>query len=596
MAVFGFRIVAATSADLPNPKALLPGWRAVQMISATGFAIFELAHDNGNRAEWYFDHEGRQSNSMSVWSADTLQAFITAFKPAIQALLDGALSLSDLPEPAVLREFARINPALRVAIADALQPHVLPEPQHIDLDTNDASALPWVKPARLRLALATNLQDRFLSAMRAKTLTWPSPVSDVEMLCTGSITLDNINSLFRFREPEQQFDVYLLATEHMSRVAGFFIPVHEVTISAGLDQAKLFRHFARISYHVLRHLARYAESLIAGQENFPKQHRFATFLRGGNAAHLGHQLWNELSAIDALCAELPWDCLPAWLIPGHKESEIEFYGPIDALFPEIACNVRRGLADEAALTRYAYENRLIVFRATRQYISNGLRNRVMAYAAARAPTLPAATRSFLIGLRVENRTATDLADLCALLIEEAVALYPGCTIVFDGHNSRSNTRDDHVITSHREHVASRSPLQVERDIVNTMRARFQDQSVQILDTLGEPLAISIVWAAACDGFMAIWGAGLAKYRWVANKPGLIVTNQWNMSHRGDLRIYDDKAYMADPTPVIFVPSSTVQDQPSAPMLVPSEGPSYSNFSFDTAAMREHVRAFLERFI
>ena len=34
-----------------------------------------------------------------------------------------------------------------------------------------------------------------------------------------------------------------------------------------------------------------------------------------------------------------------------------------------------------------------------------------------------------------------------------------------------------------------------------------------------------------------WGAGLAKYRWVCNKPGLLLTGEWNLRHREDLHIY-----------------------------------------------------------
>lgn len=414
------------------------------------------------------------------------------------------------------------------------------------------------------------------------------------MLCTGCLTLDDLNSLFRFHDGSSGYDVFILATEHLSRVAGLYVPKHGVVITLDGDQARISRQpFRFLSRYVLHHLATYADNLFAGRERpTTEPYGFATFLRGGGSAHLGHQLWNELTAIDALVADLPPDRLPLWLVPGLPGGEIEFYGPIDALFPEIAGRVRRGFADQGAVIRHVYENRLILFRATRERIGDGLRCRVVAQAALRAPELPARSHAILIGLRVENRTATDLGALCALVIEEAVRLHPGCTIVFDGHNARGGTRSDHTISSHREDAASQSPLAVERGVVDAMRQRFAGQPVTLLDTLGEPLATSLAWSQACDGFVAVWGAGLAKYRWVANKPGLIVTNRWNLENKGDLHIYDAGAYMADPTPLVFVPAAVMQDRPDAAMLVPFDQATYSNFDFDLDAMRSHVRAFL----
>jgi len=413
------------------------------------------------------------------------------------------------------------------------------------------------------------------------------------MDCTGSLTLDDLNGLIRFHDHASGLNIFILSTEAMSRLSGLYVPEHNVVVTLDGDQTRMFRqHFSSLGQHVLQHLALYSDSLLAGRARPAAPQRFATFLRPGASAHLGHQLWNELTAIDALVAELPEDRLPQWLIAGAPGHGIEFYGPIDALFPEIAGLVQRGFPDQRALIRHAYENRLILFRATRERIGDGLRRRVMGYAARHAPAIGATGRILLFGLRVENRTVTDLGALCVLVTEEAMRLHPGCTIVFDGHNARGDTRSDETIGSHREADAAQSPLAVERAVVQAMRQRFAGQPVTLLDTLGEPIAVSLAWAQACDGFVALWGAGLAKYRWAANKPGLIVTSRWNIENKGDLHLYDVEAYMADPTPVIYVPGDVMQDLPSAPMLVPFEHASYWNFTFEPDAMRRHVRAFL----
>ena len=602
----GFKIVPVTQVSLPLAPALGQHWQALHAVVADGFTILELLHDAGMRAEWFFNGAGQQSNTTEPWSDDAHAALRSAFRPALAALCDALLPTGPVrlspAQDAALHEFLRLGPGLRDAVAAALQAEVLPNPALYDIDAPGA-ALPPNAPlfgadsACLRHALSVDLQERFTAAMRDGALTWPSPAGGADMPCTGAFTLDDFNSLFRFADRSSDLDVFVLATEHLSRVAGLWIPAHGLVVSRGGDQKRmLLQHFPALGSHVLHHLASFAGSLLAGGAQPSAPARFATFLRGGGSAHLGHQLWNELTAIDALVGALPRDCLPEWLVPGLPGQRSEGYGPFDALFPEIAGRVRRGFADQRALIAHAYENRLTLFRATRERISERLRRRVLDHAARSASVPPLAGRVVLIGLRVENRTVTDLEALCTLVIEEVLRERPGDapqpTVVFDGHNARGDARSDDTITSYRESVASQSPLAVERAVVDALRARFAGQPVALLDTLGEPLAVSLAWARACHGFVALWGAGLAKYGWVANKPGLVVTSRWNLKNKGDLGLYDADAYVADPTPLCFVEAGTVQDLPDAPMLVPFEHPSYCNFTFDPAAMRKQVRAFL----
>lgn len=597
-----FRVVSVESLVLPPTPVLSPGWRVQQAVMAAGTTILELLHESGSAAEWYFDADGAFYNDVNALPADTRSALFAAFRPAVQSLLNRCLTAGALPQHDSLREFMRIGSACRATLAALLQPALLPEPRRHVVDASDSSTPPWAIEYALRQTLSVNLQDRFVAALRDGVLTWPSPTDGADMPCSGSITLGDFVTLFRFHaEPANGapdgVDVLVIAAEHMSRVAGLYVPRYGVLITSGGDQARSAHcHLSRLAHHLVQHLATFASSLLAGREQASTPYRIATFLRPHGSAHLGHQLWNELTGIDALVRQLPPDRLPEWLIPGLPGTEIEFYGPIDALFPEIAGRVRRGFADQRALVSYAYENRLILFRATREYVGGGLRRRVTDHAVRSVPALPPVSHAILIGLRVENRTAADLEALCALVIEEAIRWQPGVapalTVVFDGHNARGSTRSDETISSHREGGSGPSPLAAERAVAAAMRRRFADQPVTLLDTLGEPLAASLAWAQTCDAFVALWGAGLAKYRWVANKPGLVVTSRWNLENKGDLRIYDAAAYMADPTPMAYVRSDVVRDLPDAPMLVPIEGPSYHNFTFDPDAMRGQIRAFL----
>ena len=581
-----FRILPPDDPALPDAPPPGPGWRALQAVQAEGFAIIELCHEHGGRAEWFFDAEGRHACTPDALTPAAHAAMAHAFRPALQALRDTILRGAAPKPPPCLDDFARLGPRLRSLLADAVQPGVLPDPAHLDLDQPDA-APPWPE---LRQTLAADLQQRLTEALRQGGLTWPSPVTGAAMACTGGFSLDDFNMLHRFREPATGQDLFVLATEHLARVAGLYCPARNVVATLGPDQARMVRqHFPRLGHRLLRHLATMADSLLAARRHLGGHHQLAAYLRGGGSAHLGHQLWNELTAIDDLAAQLPADRLPPWLVPGEQT---EFYGPIDALYPALAGRVRRGFADHGALTRHAYENRLTLVRPARERIGSGLRRRVMARAEAQAPP-PPGRPAFMLGLRVENRTATDLVSLCTLVIEEAARRSPGCTVILDGHNARGSTRSDCTIGSYREDEATTPPLVVERALADALRSRFAGADVRIQDTLGEPLATSLAWAGACEAFFALWGAGLAKYRWVANRPGLVISNRWNLEQKGDLHIYDSAAFMADPTPLAFISPGAIEDRPEAPLLVPFDQPTYGNFGFDPDAVRLEIRAFLE---
>ena len=583
-----FRLVDAGHPSLSGAPTPGPGWRILHGVRGEGFALAELEHESGERAEWFFDGDGRHSSAPDAWPPHTRAAMARAFAPALRALRDACLCSAPPAAPACLREFATLGPRLRTLAAEAVQADILPDPAHIDLDRQDAGALPW--PA-LRQSLAADLQQRLTEALRQGALTWPSPMAGAAMACTGGFSLDDFNTLYRFREPATGQDLFILATEHLARVAGLYHPGRGEVITHGPDQSRILRqHFPTLGRRLLRHLAATADSLLRGQRALGGHHRLAAYLRGGGSAHLGHQLWNELTAIDELATDLPPRRLPQWLVPGERT---EFYGPIDALYPALSGHVRRGFPDHAALTRHAYENRLTLVRPARERVGAGLRRRVMARADAHAPPAPSGVL-FMLGLRVENRTATDLASLCAIFIEEAARHSPGCAVILDGHNASGDRRSDATIGSYRQDEAAEHPLAVERALAETLRACFAEADVRILDTLGEPLATSLAWAGACRAVFALWGAGLAKYRWAANAPALIVSNRWNLEQKGDLRIYDAAAFMADPSPLTFIPAAAVEDRPEAPTLVPFGQPTYSNFDFDPAAIRREVRSFLDR--
>jgi hypothetical protein len=102
----------------------------------------------------------------------------------------------------------------------------------------------------------------------------------------------------------------------------------------------------------------------------------------------------------------------------------------------------------------------------------------------------------------------------------------------------------------------------------------------------------LFWSRHARYFVAIWGAGLAKYRWLTNRPGLVVSSRWNLLHREDLHIYDSADYMEDPAPIEFIDAGLVHDMPDAPILqryVLQDARSTANFHTDRDGLSEAVR-------
>jgi hypothetical protein len=206
-------------------------------------------------------------------------------------------------------------------------------------------------------------------------------------------------------------------------------------------------------------------------------------------------------------------------------------------------------------------------------------------------------RIFVLGLRVENRTITDLETFVRNFVRLCAEVVPGCAIVLDGHNAqRGGAGESRILSSHGQWSAKRQPIEVERELAAAAFEEANGRNVEIINLIGESVDRSMFWSFQADCFVAIWGAGLAKYRWVANCPGYIITSAWNRLHRPDLHIYSSHDFMDAPSEIQFVPADEIEDLPDAIQLVsfPTDQQSESYYNF---AIKDHERlTFLRRYL
>ncbi len=596
--------------DLPV-RSFVPGWRPDTLF--TGFAplfLLELVNpEAGARATWFLDHRMQMMGDHPGHLRPDLLAMLTLKAlPLLRAMMDQVLervvpSLDDR-----MAGFLRVNQATRAAIAGLCLDRLVVPPFVCQVDHLMRRSLVYrsghggmraIDRDHLRRGLDGSWQDRIPGYVATGRLGWPSPVDGHELQAQGSVVFDDFHFAYRFADARNGLVFFVIVADHLSRIAGLWFPSLGLLAAQGQAQHDLARLLGPILPHWFTfHTLRWAEVLVPYLCRGAT--RFASVMRGPPGLHLGHQLWNELSGIERMVRTAP-DCLPDWIVIDGEQGG-ELYGPIDVLFPALSGKVERRIRSGAELAAHAYAEGLFVLRVTDEFVSAALRQRILA----RVGGLPVTQRVqailaelghplvIVVGLRVENRTLSDLPGILGKVVDFLATRHPGLVVVFDGHNTRGEG-EAVPLGSHGEEAASRRPVDVERELVASLRAAQAGRPVTVLDTIGAPMSTSLAWTAASHGFVSIWGASLAKYRWVCNKPGLVLSNRTNLLQRDALHIYSAPRTMEDPAPLAFVDPGLVTDEPDAVRLVDTApgDPGLHNFRLDLDRLLPAVGRFVD---
>ena len=145
--------------------------------------------------------------------------------------------------------------------------------------------------------------------------------------------------------------------------------------------------------------------------------------------------------------------------------------------------------------------------------------------------------------------------------------------------------------SHGETIAARSVLDTENEILSAIQARYAGRDdVKIVSTIGATMAVTVFWCNRSCLFITPWGAGLAKYRWLCNRPGLVVGGHRFLKYGEHLttHLYDAREFMEAPTPVVFFSPEDVEDDPDAPVLIGLGDPHRVNYRVVPGAVRSRL--------
>jgi hypothetical protein len=568
--------------------------------------LFELQHVSGARATWFFDSTpqflGHTAFGIPEFHHRILLHKASVLFDRMVGTVTGGGQTSTLAE---VQSFFQISQAARQELEHLCRPPPASIPhiatlselseQIISMPKGIAGPLVIVHRQALATSLTTSFQDRLMKGLIDGTFSWPSPVDGTDQPCSGGLCFNLFHFAYRISDPESGLVYFLLVSEHASRLLGQYYPSENLIITVDeWSKKSLETCFPDILTSIRIYICRFGDTFIPYQLRYgPK-----TLANSMRESHLGHQLWNEFSGLEDIVASIPAELYPIQLSYGGPIYGT--FGPLADIFPEFASKTRTDVSSERDIIEFANRHDLILARFTRIFVSEALRNRMLRYAAttsdfqaARAQYRPGQGPVILIGLRVENRTVVDLASFICNLVSHIAQIAPGSTIVLDGQNRRFDQRP---VGSFSDHLAKHSPIDVEADLCQQVIASAAGQPVTVVSTSGQTIANSLGWITCVDCFIAIWGAGLVKYRWIGNKPGLVLSSQFHLLNPQEMSIYHTPQMMENPTPVHYADPASVEDQADAQQLVPVDGLRHISFRVNEPVFFAQVDAFLAPFI
>ncbi|MCB4821181.1 hypothetical protein [Roseicella aerolata] len=307
-----------------------------------------------------------------------------------------------------------------------------------------------------------------------------------------------------------------------------------------------------------------------------------------SAPHFGHALWNASSAWARLFA-LPGLPRPDRYVTWHESN---FLPPVTELYPEEAGRPLLRLHRPAELVRVIAETDSLALVAKDHWITEALARRVIDHAWRHAaPEALAALRALrrtamplvLLGLRLGNRVWLEQEEGLANLAAALQARFGAVGFIIDGLNAGTTMGWTHELMS----------LPEEMRLAGRLADRI-GRHAPCLVTVGRSMAESLVASALCDVFVAPAGSGLAKYQWLANKPGVVVSNSVILDPGNPLgwscRVFD--GFRDGARPALRPDHRLVRDVGSAQR----PGPMHADVSLDWRALLPSVIGLAEEAI
>jgi hypothetical protein len=594
-----------------SPISLLPGWQ-IASISSIFFPLLvaDLRHSEGDIAYWFFDSLG--NHLCNTWKSlsEVNRTVLATYGVAILEDLwdDLVASPGDRTFDHVLG-FLELSAGVRHAVFDLYCTLPRPTPQTAVWTMTDAApdimayvaqterGAALLSQGHIEKALARAIQDQNVILANDGQISWPSPISGNELFSSGfALMIDDLCFAYLVQDVEIGLTFYVLAALGHFRTFAIYFPENDLLVARDPAVLLEMQRYKNIRPHLLNHVLYYGADILAGR-NKPTGELFHAF-RGRAAIHIGHFIWQDLSGISDFLARVRQDRIPNFLVIENTYKP-EIYGPIDTIFPALQNKVRRLDQTFAEITPHIYRENQRIFKATSMHVPSNIGKSILSGYKGSSLYSDVVDRCrevreksdilVLIGLRMGNRTISEIEAFSLTLINAICDAFPNASIVIDGQNASP----DVVYDSFGDNPASSDNfLNQELRIAKVLVDHASKRGHRVINNIGRPIVESLLWCDAADFFVSPWGAALAKYRWVCNKPGLVITGKWNLSNRRDLAIYHGTQFNQDPSEMWLNDPSTVEDdvEPGETSWTKVER---SNFKVDANAIIRQLLPLLQ---
>jgi hypothetical protein len=578
------RVMPITKGGEPVHE-LHPGWSAKCIHGGAGdVRCLELRHADATSAVWYLDTEmsylTNQFSALQPYQQKALRAACEAHELTLwdQLVCRAGPSICAIErpvDPVTSRDIMQSTSDLIGSISGAERAIVLQRCEDIEIRVGIGPGAPTIDLQRVRGLLATNYVDSCIEALTTGAISVRSPISGGIVSTSKALHLSSGTYAYKLSDEAAGLVFYLIGSGWKTSFLALYLPRPNVAFYQNDVHARWMFEWMRgrpISQAIAEHVSTYATSIAAYLA--APQVRFALTY---NQGHLGHHLWNEMTGLEQIVARVDSRHLPKVLIVNAAATEM--WGKLDAVFSQLAGRVDRSLRTEMQLLERTYSDRLTLLRPADDHISHRLATRIIDLNEPEAKRTQqseyeqlrnAGFRIFLLGLRAENRTLVDLADFCRNVVEFLHLEVRRVAVVVDGHNSSTGGAASVLYASHGAPQSSHL-AHIERRIADDLTTHFANQpSVRIINLIGKTIASSIFWCNRSEFFITPWGAGLAKYRWICNKPGVVTAGPTYLRTAGHdtIHLYDSQEFMDRPTPLLFTAEADAEDVPDAPSPVP----------------------------
>lgn len=289
--------------------------------------------------------------------------------------------------------------------------------------------------------------------------------------------------------------------------------------------------------------------------------------------HIGHHLWNDLTGISRIFDKKIHQNISQVIVFNSERSE--HYGSLENFFPGV--KFKRGLNNVNELASYIYKENIFLVRVSDELIKEKLINKILKISEVSKSKSKNKNITILIGFRFENRTWLNQVEGIVFIINYLCDKYENKKFKFiiDGHNkNRSGEKILSYLESSKDNIEN-----TEIEAFEYIRKNCNSSNSTVSHCLGYALSDNIRMIYNSDFFIAPWGAGLVKYKWICNLPGIVFTSRYNLEKRHDLDIYDNDKYREKIVKSTYLDVKSIQDEPGD-----SEDPSRSNFIVDVEVL------------